>query len=138
MKIIFTTSDSIVSKIIKLFTSSPWHHVGVVVGTNVIEARTTGVVISTLREFKSRGKYHIVDVHCDNESKAVEFLHAQVGKDYDFAGAIGLPFRTHWQDDTKWYCSELVAATFRTGGSSIVRDGLRGVSPRDLWVLPLE
>ena len=135
MKIIFATDGDPLSRVIRAVTSCPWHHVGVVFGDYVIEARFTGVIKTPLDDIKARGKYAVVDCPVADEAKAEAFALAQVGKQYDLAGLISFPFRARWQNDSRWYCSELVAATAAAGGSPLVRAGLSGVSPRDLWVV---
>lgn len=134
MKLIFQSNNLPFSLVIKAVTQSEWHHVGISDGGTVYEARVIGGVVKTdIESFKSRGKWFEVEIECD-ESKCIHFLEAQVGKPYDFSGAFALPFRASWENTNKWYCSELAAAAFAYSGARIVRSGLRGVSPRDLWV----
>lgn len=135
MQIAFATDSEPLSKVIRAATSCQWHHVGVVFNNEyVVEARFVGVVKTPLADFKARGKHLIVDYPVSDEGVAQEFALTQLGKEYDFAGLISFPFRRRWQDDTRWYCSELVAAIAAAGGSPVVRSGLKAVSPRDLWV----
>lgn len=134
MQIAFATDGEPLSKLIRTATSCQWHHVGAVFNDEyVIEARFVGVVKTPLADFKARGKHLIVDCPVSDEDEALEFALAQLGKEYDFAGLISFPFRVKWQDPSKWYCSELVAAIATIGGSPIVRANLTSVSPRDLW-----
>jgi hypothetical protein len=44
---------------------------------------------------------------------------AQLGKGYDWPGAIGLPVRRaeDWQDSNRWWCRELVFAMLDAGGA---------------------
>lgn len=134
MKLIFQSNNLPFALVIKAFTQSEWHHVGVANGNTVYEARAFGGVMKTdIESYKARGKWFEVEIECD-EKKCIHFLEAQVGKPYDFSGAFALPFRANWEDTNKWYCSELAAAAFAYSGARIVRSGLRGVSPRDLWV----
>lgn len=134
MKIIFVTDEDPLSVAIRTATACPWHHVGVVFGEYVFEARFPGVLRVKLDDVKARGKYFIVDYPLADEACAKRFAMDQVGKDYDFIGLVGFQFRIGAQDPNKWYCSELVQAISLEGGSPIVRLGLAGVSPRDLWV----
>lgn len=134
MKIAFATDSEPLSKLIRTVTSCQWHHVGVVFNDEyVIEARFIGVVKTPLADFKARGKYEIIDYEVPDEGVALDFALNQLGKQYDFAGLISFPFRVKWQDPSRWYCSELVAAIAAIGGSPIVRANLTSVSPRDLW-----
>ena len=48
----------------------------------------------------------------------IDFLNKQLGKKYDFKGALGLglaPDRK-WHEDNSWFCYELAAATLRAAG----------------------
>jgi uncharacterized protein YycO len=135
MKLIFATDSEPLSKVIRTVTSCRWHHVGVIFDDYVIEARFSGVLKTPLADVKARGDYAVVDHAIANEDKALAFALEQVGKGYDIAGLIGFPFRARWQDPTRWYCSELVAAIAEAGGTPLVRTDLAGVSPRDLWVI---
>lgn len=136
MKLVFATDNEPLSKVIRAFTSCPWHHVAVLFDDEyVIEARFVGVIKTPLEEFKARGKYAIVDFPLKDEQAALEFAEAQIGKKYDYTGLIGFPFQRNWQHYAKWYCTELVAAITAAGKSPIIKSDLPGISPRDLWVI---
>lgn len=135
MQIIFATDNEPLSRLIRAVTNCRWHHVGVIFDDMVIEARFTGVMHVPLDEVKARGEYEVVGCPVRDEAKAKRFALAQVGKKYDMAGLLSFPLRVPWQDPRRWYCSELVAAVASAGGTPLVRDGLAGVSPRDLWVV---
>ena len=138
MKIIYSSNNKPISLGIKVFTASIWHHCGVVIGDFVYEATAfKGVIKSSLAEFKSRGKWAIVDAPTINVD--LDWLEAQLGKRYDWGGILSLILRDRkWQRADRWYCSELVARLAEVSGSPIVRSNLKGVTPRDLWVLPLK
>ncbi|RJF99007.1 hypothetical protein D3871_11180 [Noviherbaspirillum saxi] len=66
---------------------------------------------------------------------AIEFGERQHGKDYDFPGAFGLPFlqSENWQDESKWWCSELNFAQIGAGGLWLLDpDEKTRVTPNDL------
>ena len=134
MRIIFATDNDPLSVAIRTATACPWHHVGAVFDDYVIEARFAGVLYTHIDEVKARGEYYIIDYPLDDEDEAKRFALDQVGKEYDFIGLVGFQFRLGLQDPDKWYCSELIQAIAVAGGSPIVRENLKGVSPRDLWV----
>lgn len=136
MKVIFTSSNYPLPLAIRFFTGCRWHHCGIIYNDNtVIEASARGGVRGvTLNSFKARGKYCIVDFEVPKEVAAMTFLYSQLGKPYDWSGAIAYPFRGDWQNRDKWYCSELVAATLNVGGVSLFRDGIRSITPRDLYI----
>ena len=136
MQVIFTSSDLPLALAVRFFTGCRWSHCGVVYnGSSVIEASALhGVRAVSLNDFKARGKYCIVDFEVRDEHAAMHFLYNQLGKPYDWTGAIAYPFRGDWQEATKWYCSEIVAASLSAGGVDLFRDGIRSITPRDLYI----
>lgn len=138
MKVIFTSSNLPFALAIRFFTGCKWHHCGILYDDNtVIESRAlAGVKGVTLQDFKNRGDWCIIEYDVADEVKAKQFLFRQLDKPYDWGGAIAYPFRGDWQDRKKWYCSELVAATFEAGSSQLVRKGVRSITPRDLFINP--
>lgn len=138
MKVIFTRNNWPASILIRVLTASRWHHCGIVIGNHVVEASAWGGVRKVpLGEFKTRGKWAIYDVPLTNEESMCEWLSQQLGKPYDWLGVFGLVLSHNWHKENRWYCSELVAAAAEKGGTQLVRRSLKGVTPRDLWVLPL-
>ena len=137
MKVIFSSSDLPFALAIRFFTGCLWHHCGIIYDDMVIESRAaTGVQAVKLQDFKNRGDWSIIDYDVADIGKAEQFLLSQLGKPYDWGGAIAYPFRGDWQDRKKWYCSELAAATFEAGNSQLVRKGVRSITPRDLFINP--
>ena len=137
MILLFATNNLPFSIVIRGVTSCEWSHCGVAFGDTVYESRFGGVRATPLSEFKKRGKYLAVDVPLPDEAKAEEFAIAQIGKGYDYLGILGFWFNRDFQKPDKWYCSEYAEEIARAGGLKLVRDGLKGISPRDLFVLPL-
>lgn len=63
------------------------------------------------------------------------FAEAQVGKRYDFAGAVGIPltYSVDWTDDSKWWCSDLTFAILLAGGLRLFDPAvMKRVRPIDL------
>lgn len=61
---------------------------------------------------------------------------SQIGRRYDWAGALGLALRRGWQDRRAWFCSELVAWAADAAGSPWFRRNRIGrVTPEHLWML---
>lgn len=137
MKVIFTRNYWPASIAIRVLTASRWHHCGIVVDNEVIEAGAWhGVRSVPLAQFKKRGEWAIYDVPLASEEKAIEWVSQQLGKPYDWLGVFGLMLSHNWHKENRWYCSELVAAAAIQGGTPIVRSSMKGVTPRDLWALP--
>ena len=56
-----------------------------------------------------------------NNTRAVEFLEAQIGKGYDWYGI--LRFLPRWRkDNDRWFCSELAFEALRRAGITLLRD----------------
>lgn len=53
---------------------------------------------------------------------AVAWGNEQDGKNYDYAGALGLPFLASedWSDDDRWWCSELNFMQLWKGGTALL------------------
>lgn len=113
----------------------PWSHCGIVDsdGNEVIESLASrgGVVITPLSEVIERSSAtQIVSIECPNPDKAIEWARSMVGKPYDWAGLLAIPFRERkWQSENRWYCSEHVEMALKVGGRERFRDGLHGISP---------
>ena len=136
MKVIFSSSNLPAALAIRFMTGCKWHHCGVVYDDDIVIEATAfkGVRGVTLEDFKSRGDFVIINIPLEDERAAKEFLFRQLGKGYDWAGALAYPFRLNWQDKDKWYCSELAAIAAKRGKSPIVRNDVRSVTPRDIWM----
>ena len=137
MKLLFLTNNLPFSVIIRGLTFCQWSHVAVAFDDVVYEARLGGVSTTSLEKFKERGKHHVVDIELPDELAAEEYAKSRVGGKYDFLGIFALWFNRDWESSEKDYCSEYFADIAKAGGLSLFRDGLKGISPRDVWVLPL-
>jgi uncharacterized protein YycO len=136
MKIIlqFSTSTSIGSRLIDWFTWGNYSHVDIVLADGSwFGARSDGV--------KARAPYPVskfmrMEVEAPDAVLAIALL--QEGKPYDFMAILGFIFKRDWQNDSKWFCSELVAWAFQEGGMHLINaEHLNRVSPRDLMMSPL-
>lgn len=144
MKVVFSASKSIGGSIIRFGTMSDWCHVDILFddGT-LIGATGNGVQRMSLDDRLNRSTHPIYQYRIDeiklDESKARSFAEAQLGKPYDYSAvfAFAVPWRTHWADDSKWFCSELVAATINASGTLIARETLSRVTPAFLDISPL-
>lgn len=135
-EVIYTRRTDLPSVIARLFTGGArWSHCGVVVDEHVIEAQMiAGVTRTPIYEFM--GRYPFTDrvqIDCPNPQAAEQFALDQVGKPYDWLGMLGAPWRSHWQDESKWYCSELVEACLTAGGRNRWRLEKHGISPMESW-----
>jgi len=101
-------------------------HCMVLVDDNTVIHSTmaSGVVKENLKI--AMKKYSIVE-KCDFEifnDRGFKFLENQIGKPYDFFGALGLSFRPgrNWQEDDRWFCFELAAAALHKSGRKIFKN----------------
>lgn len=139
VQLLFTRHTNIGSWAIRALTMSPWSHVAVTYGDYAVESVADGGV----RAVKTSRITHGADAYAFAEipSKATQsqVFHAcmtQCGKPYDFGAVLGMPFWRDWQEDDKWFCSELVEWGFMVNhASNFPASKLHRVTPRDLWML---
>lgn len=136
MNIIYCKSNTLAGKLIRLFTFSQWNHVAIECNGIVIDSTAKkGVAAYVKSDFlRKYDDVRIEKLTGVSEAQSWLFLKSQVGKGYDFRAIVALPFRKSWQDDTRWFCSELVAAALIKGGRKLKINSGR-VTPRDLWVM---
>ena len=122
---------------IRAITWSPWSHVAIIDGSEVIEAVYPQVRIASLAETIARHSAHAIsEFPCADPDAAIKAARSQVGKPYDLTALFGMALHRDWQEDDSWFCSELVAWSIAQGGTSLFRvDALRRVTPQHLWML---
>ena len=136
-------SNKIGSKFIQAFTSGEWSHCIIEVNGNWYQAKMLHGVVCTNKEeeaIKGQDVWEDRIIECTEEEffKAEEFLKAQVGKPYDWGGAKMLPFikSEGWQKDNKWFCSELVYATYIVMGfQPFIEKYAKHISPQHLAMI---
>ena len=82
--------------------------------------------------------YRDMAVWAPDIDAARAFAEAQMGKGYDWPGAVGIPFTysDSWADDSKWWCSELVFAILLAGGVRLYDpDVMKRIRPVDLQMV---
>jgi uncharacterized protein YycO len=138
MKIIVVSSHGPMAYLIKLFTMSKWNHSAIYFEDEnlVIDADTpAGVNKYTLVEFISKyPNYVMLDINVPDLSYAKAFAKNQIGKEYDWTAIFSFIFRRDWQEEDKWFCSELVEATLIAGGLKRFRDSANRITPYLNWV----
>ena len=134
----FCRADSLSSYLIRLATWSPWSHVALVEGDNVIDATLArGVAVSALSDFEERhDEIRLIQLSDDFGRQLAKEMASQLGKPYDWRAVVGLELHRDWQDDSSWFCSELVAAAFEWAGHPLFRaETMHRVTPQHLWML---
>lgn len=113
MKFVYVNSGDIFAKIITTFERGEWSHVAIVDEDEnyVIESLfETGVRRRRLDSLLRDRPHHMIIEVPSPETLSLNgflWLKDQLGKPYDWTGVGGLGFNRNWQDDDKWYCSEL-------------------------------
>lgn len=136
----FSRKSNLGSFITRLFTgASRWSHCAIVdLHHNVvIEAVLFRGVVETplVRWLDKYPSHEFVEIECPHPDAAIEFASAQVGKRYDYLGALGAPFRAPWGRNGRWYCSELLESALAAGGRRRWRLDRRGVSPAESYMV---
>lgn len=138
---------------IRLTSRWPWNPISLAVGVlsgsrqfshaiTIIEGRayeasmTHGCRAGTVEELmEGIVVYRDMSIWVDDPDAATAFAEAQVGKGYDWPGAIGIPFTysEDWSDDSRWWCSDLAFAIALAGGTKLFDPAfMRRVRPIDL------
>lgn len=133
IKIIFGRNNLPFSWLIRIVTWSRWSHCAVVINDDyVVEARAfKGVVITPLQEFIDRYNTHEfaeLPVY-DSVSNAYDRLGACIGMKYDYLAALGVLFRTGWNNSNAKDCSELLA----TISKMFREDKVSRITPEDIY-----
>lgn len=147
MILLFTRSNNISSKLIRLVTWSSWSHVAMV-NSSDIESITeyTEVIDSTFlhggvqsrplhQVLHNMDKWAYVEVPVANEKLAWSAARSQLGKPYDVTALIGIFFHRNWQNPTRWFCNELVEWCLEFGGSGRFIEDISTLSPKHSWML---
>lgn len=140
VRVILAANNSIGSKLIRLFTWSPWSHGAILDGDeHVIEATARhGVIRSPLRDLIWHStRYAIIEIPCDDPLRALDYARRQIGKAYDWQAIFGFIFHRDWARARKWFCFELVAAALDHAGTPAFRAGtIHRVTGAHFWMLP--
>ena len=139
VQVLFTKHENISSWVIRAATMSPWSHVAVPHGDYLVES----VAFHGVRAAKIQDTLRLADSYVFAEIKTpltqaqvFSACLSQVGKDYDYGAVLGMPFGRDWQEDDKWFCSELTEWGFVVNGApNFSTDKMHRVTPRDIWML---
>lgn len=127
------------SWLIRAGSWSQWSHVAIIDGDDVIEAIAINGVVRTpitVRKVQDT-RWEVVAMPCADPSAVIAAAASQIGKPYDYTGVLGVGLHRDWQDDGRWFCSELVAYAFEAAGFPLFRaDAFRRISPQAIWQLP--
>lgn len=134
---------SLTSRLIRWRTWSDVSHTSAFLpgGEEVIEAWGGGVARRSWREGHTLGtKIAVYRVPCtiDQRREFYDFMHAQIGKRYDYTGILGFITRARSECKEKWFCSEVVfAAAEKAGVRLLCRIAPHQVAPGTLDTSPV-
>ena len=136
--ILFSRSRTLGSLLIRSATWSRWSHVCLATpdGTAIEATAAHGVQEVDVYDVIDRSSMVALGrVWCPDVPAAIAWARRQVGKPYDYFGALGLGLHREWQQDDKWWCSELVEAALAKGGNLRFRHDLQRVTPQHSWMV---
>ena len=134
----FSTTRHISSKAIQFFTWSWASHVDFVLPNGKLFGALATQDGGGVRLHDAENYSRIERFQVDAPESIIDIAMTQAGKPYDWAGIFGLVLRErNWEDDDKWFCSELVAWSFKQGGFPLLNETTSRITPRDLLISPL-
>jgi uncharacterized protein YycO len=145
IKLIFSNSKLPLSPLIRWVTWSDFSHVALLLDEDTIIESTlshNGVQIDSLINFKNRAKnWLIVELEINiehlNWDDLVSIAKNEVGKPYDLLGILGLSIHRNWQEDDKWWCSELIPYILLKWGIRLFNsEFIHRIVPQHLLILP--
>ena len=136
VRLVFTRRRHPGSVLLRAFLWSAWSHCAIVDGVDIIEAAADGGVrIRELGDLLRESSEHaFVDVPTSDARAVIAAARSQVGKPYDWLGVLGIGVRRRWQDNDRWFCSELIAWAFERAGWPLFRGQPWRITPRDLYL----
>lgn len=138
MKVVFTRGRSLFTVTVRTVSWSAWSHVSLVTNEDtIIEAAAFhGVVERPLSELIAESsKFEFVDIPCPNDQAGIAWARTQLGKPYDYFGALGIGFHREWNADTHWWCSELVEAAILEAGRQRFRSAMKRLTPQHVYMV---
>lgn len=140
VKLLFTRQRTLASFLIRLVTWSSYSHVDVIVDGLLYGSRAFhGVKYEGIDErLKSASSSVIMEIDYDGFDfhSAKKFAELNIGKKYDWLGAIGIWLKLDIGSNKRWFCSELVAEYLKAGGLSLYdKKYYKRITPQNLFFL---
>ena len=138
MQAIYLRHLNIGSLLLRTGMWSSWSHCGIVMpDATVIQAcALDGVIrtpLATVLANASDSAMKVIDL--PNDDAAYTFAIEQLGKPYDWPGAIGLALHREWEIDDAWFCSELIEAAAVAGGRRRFVNNPTRITPQLSWMV---
>lgn len=141
MRLAFYKGRGLISRLIRLQTRGKYSHVGVLMDDeSIVEAWHVGGVrwnagLGTAHALGTEVDIYLIEgVTKMEKARAMGFLRSKLGRGYDFRSVFRfLTRRDERQEDSdRWFCSELVAATFAHAGVRLLTAPPARISPEVL------
>lgn len=118
-----------------------WHwatHVDFVLPNgDLLSAYTNGVHIRPDDPIR-KNSYHVERYTFDAPESCYDYALSQVGKKYDWWAVLGILIKRDWDNEEKWFCSELIARSCQEAGFPIIRAShMNRVMPAHLLMNPM-
>jgi hypothetical protein len=137
--VIFSRRHHIGSVLLRTYMWSAWSHCGIVDGDEVIEAVFPRVRSQPLADFIAHASaYEIVHIPAHDPRAVIAAARSRIGKFYDVLGVLAMLLRIRLQRACADFCSELVAWSFKEGGTPLFRVDAWRIMPRDLYIRTYE
>ena len=142
IKLLFSRSHQLGSYFIRWITWSDWSHVEFVTDDGfVIGAVYPGGVMKypLATRLAESSAYEYCTVVKGDYQKALDFLTKQIGKPYDVTAIFGILTHRDWEEDDRWFCSEMQTAAIKESNDGVcspVRKVSWRVTPQDLYQSP--
>lgn len=109
------------------------NHCGRVIGATALH----GVESVTLAvRLAAASRACLVHIPRGDGARAIAFCEAQIGKRYDYWGALGVGARRDWESPNAWSCGELLAAASHASGDGVFNpDSFGRIGPDHFWML---
>ncbi len=136
----FSTESNIESLVIRWFTHSSWSHVDFVMPNGkLLGARLKGGVELRPPGYARFSRSVDATITTPIAAQIYEFALDQIGKPYDWKAIVGFAIDRNWEDNSSWFCSELVAAACKKCGLIIVNScaNVDRITPGDLALSPV-
>jgi hypothetical protein len=137
IKLLFSDTETLVSKLIKLVTGSKYSHVEFVSYEHTPKITLIGSGFGGVKSIPLDKRLEVAnnlacyEMDC-NYYDFLKIIKSQSGKKYDYMALLGFLFKRNWQDPDRWFCSELVLTCYNDITNSSELTQTWSVSPQDL------
>ena len=134
MKLLLARSNNIACKLLRLVMGSRWSHSAIL--DEVLDvvydsgAFQGGVKVHDFRKWaRMYPQFEVRPLMLFEETQARVWITEQFGKKYDWSAIFGIFFRRNWQEEDRWFCSELVEVMRNKFGEPKFRSTAGRITP---------